>query len=178
MRIMRRIGGGTVVAALLLTAGCGSSSSHSSASAAPVSSASTKAGSGFAAYSACLKQHGVTIPTTRPTGRPSPGASGRRGGFGFGGESNQPAFKAAQQACQSLMPKGGRNGSQGLQALQAFSTCLKSHGVVIPTPSPGARNGRGGFLGGLNQKDAKVAAAVKICRPLMPTRNSPPPAAS
>jgi hypothetical protein len=176
---MRRIGGGTVVAALLLTAGCGSGSSHSSASAAPVSSASSKAGNGFAAYTACLKQHGVTIPTGRPSTRPSPGASGRLGRFGFGGEANQPAFKAAQAACQSLMPRGRNGGQQDLQALQAFRTCLSSHGVTLPTPSPGTQNGRrGGFLGGLNQKDTKVAAAVKICRPLLPTRTTQSPAAS
>ena len=113
----------------------------------------------------------MNIPTTRP----SPGASGGRGGrLGFNGAANQPGFKAAQQACQSLMPKGRFGGTQGLQALQAFRTCLSSHGVVIPTPSPGAPNGRRGILGELNSKDAKVAAAVKICRPLLPTRSTPP----
>jgi len=82
----------------------------------------------------------------------------------------------------------------------AFVSCMKDHKVVIPVPSFGApkpttapkptpsatstnkrkpslapsaggqeRGGRG-FLASLNQKDPKVAAALKICGALLPTQ--------
>ncbi|MFB9839705.1 hypothetical protein [Actinoallomurus acaciae] len=168
---MRILQGGLLLAsgaALLLTAACGSSSGDKAA-ASPSGSASS---SGFAAYAACLKQHGVNIPTARPSGRPS------GGGRGFFGGGNQQAV----QACRSLAPQGGRFGGQGMQELQAYRSCLSDHGVKLPTPTPGAQRTPGaertpgarrspgaGFLGGLNTTDPKVAKAVKTCKPLLPT---------
>jgi hypothetical protein len=91
------------------------------------------------------------------------------------------------QACASLRPNGGGGGAFGgrdSSAMQAFTACLKTHGVVLPTgrPSPaagapsatpGARRPNGGGaargLRGLQTSDPKVAAALKTCRPLMPT---------
>jgi hypothetical protein len=141
---MRVLQGGAIVAVLLLSAACGSSGKSA---AAPSASAS-----GFAAYAACLRQHGVNVPTARPSGRP-----------GFVGGVNA----SARRACQSLAPQRQR---QGLQELQAYRGCLSDHGVTLPRPSrsPGARRSPGAF-GRLNTADPKVAKAVKICRPLLPT---------
>jgi hypothetical protein len=177
---MRILHGGVLLAsaaALLFSAGCGSSGGKTSAAPSPSASAS----GGFAAYTACLRQHGVNIPTTRPTARPSgrPGGGGFFGGGGGGGANQQ-----AIQACRSLAPRrgaGGGFGARGMQELQAFRSCLSDHGVTLPTPTPGMRSPGaqrspgarrtpgGGFLGSFDTSDPKVAKAVKTCRPLLPT---------
>jgi hypothetical protein len=167
---MRLLSGGVLLAsatALLFTAACGSSGGKTSAS--PSTSAGTSGG--FAAYAACLRQHGVNVPTARPSGRP--GGGGGNGLFG-GGANHQ-----ARQACRSLAPRGGFGG-RGMQELQAFRSCLSDHGVKLPTPgaqrTPGAQPTAGarrtpgeGLLGRFNTSDPKVAKAVKLCRPLLPT---------
>ncbi|MEV5710018.1 hypothetical protein [Actinoallomurus sp. NPDC052274] len=182
---MRILHGGAMlasVAALAVCAGCGSSGGKAASS--PSGSAGRTGANGFAAYAACLRQHGVTIPTARPSGRPSgqPGRQGGGFGRGFGNISQE-----ARDACQSLAPQGQR---QGMQELQAFRSCLKDHGVTLPTPTPGAvrspdANRTPGarpspgmrYLGGLKTSDPKVAAALKTCKPLLPTF-SPRPSAS
>ena len=158
-------------AALPLIAGCGQAKS----AAATTPSSPSSAGSSITAYLTCLRQHGVNVPTARPTG-------------GFGGGS--AAMQKARQACASLRPAGGFGfgGGQFAAAFQAFRTCMASHGVTIPTTRPtapptrpasppasgAARAGR--FLNGLNRSDPKVAAALKACQSKLPT--FPRPAAS
>ncbi|GAA1795288.1 hypothetical protein GCM10009835_11670 [Planosporangium flavigriseum] len=135
------------------------------------------------AYTTCLSQHGVTLPSRgprpsgrptdwpsgRPTARPSDGAGGR---FGFG---NQPppgvdatTWQNAQQACASLRPGGGpRNGGNRNGAFTAYRNCLADHGVTMS-----------GGPNGLDTGDPKVAAAMKVCEPLRPsTRPTPRPSA-
>jgi hypothetical protein len=126
----------------LVLAACGSSSASGSATTTtkPTGTASE------AAYTACLKQHGVTLPNfthgstpggTRPTFTPG---SGSFPGGGAGGFRNNPAFAKAAAACKSLRPSGGfggfgRNGSGGFNstAFAAYRNCLKLHGVTLPT---------------------------------------------
>jgi hypothetical protein len=149
---MRVLQGGAVLAALLLSAACGSSGGGA---AAPSPSSTAR---GFAAYAACLRQHGVNVPTAFPTARPS----GRPRFFGG-------ANAGARRACQPLAPQRRR---QGLQELQAYRSCLADHGVTLPSPSrsPGVRRSPGaGRFGRLDTADPKVAKAVKICHPLLPT---------
>lgn len=170
---MRIIKGGVVLAtaaALLGSAACGSSGGTAAAAS---SSPAASGRGGFAAYAQCLRQHGVTIPTARPT----PGQGGRPGG-GFGFRGLASANPQALQACRSLMPQ--RRGP-GMQAMQAFRSCLSDHGVTMPTPSPGAMRPQGartpgvrrspgaGLFGRLDTADPKVAKALKTCRPLLPT---------
>ncbi|MCL2552657.1 MAG: hypothetical protein FWE75_11010 [Actinomycetia bacterium] len=188
--------------ALLLTA-CSSSSSGSSADAKPSGTASgSPASSGkgaqsMEAYRQCLQQHGVTMPSFRggspgqgnpsdrpsgqPSGRPSGGFGGRGGGFpGFGGASPDAATQKALDACKSLRPQfngqgRGGNGSGNSSAFQAFASCLKDHGVTLPTPSPGATNRAGGGFGelrNLNTSDPKTAKAYTTCKALLPQRPS------
>lgn len=170
---MRILHGGVLLAsaaALLFSAGCGSSGGKTSA--APSGSAS--ASGGFAAYAACLRRHGVNIPTNRPTARPTARPSGRPGGGGFFGDG---ANQQALQACRSLAPQRGAGfGARGMQELQAFRSCLSDHGVTLPTPSPGVqrspgarRTPGGGFLGRFDTSGPKVAKAIRTCRPLLPT---------
>jgi hypothetical protein len=192
--------------ALLLLSACGSSSGSSSASsttsgtaASASASASGKAGgSGVDAqamskYRDCLTQHGVTLPSFspgagrpsgapsgRPSGRPSGPGGGGRGGFGgFGGASADPKTAAAMKACDSLRPQfNGQRGGADSTAFKAFTSCLKDHGVTLPTPSPGATGTRAGGFGGtrgLNTSDPKTAKAYNTCRALLPQRPSGAP---
>lgn len=162
-------------AALMTSAACGSSGGKAAAS--PSGSAASIAGGDFAAYAQCLRQHGVNIPTAPPGGQPS-GPPGRR----FGGLAG--ANREALQACRSLAP---RPGGRGMQELQAFRSCMKDHGVSPATPSPGVPRSPGtgrtpgafrspgsGLPGRLNTSDPKVAKALKICRPLLPTPSPRP----
>jgi hypothetical protein len=165
----------------LLLAACSSTSSTSTAQAGASASASASAGlQQMAAYRQCLSQHGVTLPA-RPSGRPSggPGGGGFGGGGFGGGASADPTRQKAMQACASLRPRfNGRGGGRGgfnSTAMQAFTSCLKDHGVVLPSASPGGRG-----LRGLNTADPKTAQAYQTCRVLLPQRGSgsPSPTAS
>jgi hypothetical protein len=193
--------------ALLLTA-CSSSSPGSSdaasASGTPsgsvpaAASASGSAGKDMEAYRTCLSQHGVNLPTSfarrspgapRPSGSPGAGR-GYGGGFpGFGGATPDAATQKAMDACKALRPRfNGRGGAGGAgsTAFKAFTSCLKDHGVVLPTPSPGATGSSGssgasgrpgggsgfGALRGLDTADPKTAKAYETCRALLPQRPS------
>jgi hypothetical protein len=198
-----------VVLAVATVAACGGGSGSGAAAGAAATSGAAGAvapaaasgspraagGNGFGAYTTCLKAHGLTIPT-RPTGaaRPSGAPRSRGAGGGFGGAFNpaDPKTAAAVKACASLRPTGGFGGGRlgnnaALQSeLKAYTTCLSSHGVVLPTqaaPAAGAsgapggrRNGFGG-LGALNTADPKTAAAITVCAPLRPTFGRPAGAA-
>jgi hypothetical protein len=159
LRIIGAAGGCALVA--LLASGCAGATAAPAAS----SSASPKPSAGASAYLTCLRQHGVTVPTARPTARPS------------GGFTASPAMQKAKQACASLRPAGGFGGFGGGQfaaAFQAFRSCMAAQGEPIPAtrptappatpPSPGADR----FLNGLNPSTPKVAAALKACQSKLP----------
>lgn len=182
-------------AALLLTACSSSSSPKASNSVAPSASGSSgtngKNAQAMDAYRNCLSQHGVKLPSfspgARPSGRPSdrPSGTGRRGGGfggGFGGASADPATQKAIQACASLRPQfNGQRGGGNSTAFKAFTSCLKDHGVVLPSASasPGSRNGGGfGALRGINTSDPKTAKAYDTCKALLPQRPSGRPSSS
>ncbi len=158
--------------ATLLVAGC-STASGSTPSAASSSS-------GFTAYLSCLRQHGVDVPTTSPSG--APGGFGGFGGFGGSGSSSgNSTFQKAQQACASLRPSFGSGGgfpgggfSGFANAIKAFRTCMSDHGEPIPTTRPTSPPASGTsrvdrFLNGLNPDNSKVAAAVKACESKLPS---------
>jgi hypothetical protein len=174
----RRRVGATALAATavaLVAAGCGNATSPGSSSAA----------SGSNSYFSCLSQHGVKLPTSRPSrGTGGDGGGGGFGGGGFGG-SGSSAFRKASQACASLRPSGGFGGGGGgggsvggfgggfSAALSAFRSCMSSHGEPVPTtrPSspPGGLAGIDRILNGLNPANSKVAAAVKACESKLPS---------
>ena len=190
VQISAAVGSAAVVAGLL--AACGGSTATTPAAA----STPTAGATGSSAYFACLSQHGVTVPTafaSRGFNRPSGGATARPtgvrrsgGGFGgFGGASESPQMQAAIQACASLRPSGAAGfggGGRGGTQLVAFRNCMTQQGVVIPTTRPtaartatptatasGAR-----YLNGLDPADPKVAAALRVCDPLLPSPGARP----
>ena len=159
----------------ILIAGCGSSSP----------SGSSASGSGFTAYRNCLSQHGVSLPTARPSGGPGFGGFGGFGGSGGSGGASS-TFQKAAAACASLRPSfgsggfggfGGSGGGSFLAAIQAFRTCMSDHGEPIPTARPSAPPSAGSspqdrFLNGLNPDNSKVAAALKACESKLPSFGS------
>src|SRR5262249_60439694 len=79
-----------------------------------------------AAYSACMRRHGVP-------NFPDPDSQGRLlFNSGSGINPRSPQFRAAQRACQRLLPNGGKPGAPPQaqffkQALQV-SRCMRSYG--------------------------------------------------
>jgi len=173
-----RLGGLSLsVAALgVLAAACGGSTPNATST-----PGAQPSGNGFAAYTACLGQNGVTLPQTtrspgagrsgRPSARPS-GGGGQGGGFGGGGGGfggggfgtqapngvNQATWDKAMKACESVRPTGGPNGGANNTAVTAYRNCLTEHGV---TATAGTNR--------LNTADPTVAAAMTACAPLRPT---------
>jgi hypothetical protein len=197
------------VAALALAA-CGGGSSKVSTSGAAATTTTTTApggGRGFqnAAFTTCLKQHGVTLPAFAGGGQGRPrGGSGRRGFGGFGGRGGSGGRggflggaglstqqRAAFSACQSKLPGGGRFGGRGFAGgatasqLKAYMSCLGDNGVKVPATAtmPGSAAGGSGPrrfgnpIAGL-RKDPHFAAASAKCAPLLPTRGSGTPASA
>ena len=111
-------------------------------------------------------------PVTDANGQPVRGGGG--GGFGGGLQSiiNDPANKAAVDACASLVPAGGfggggpgGNGGRGGQAFQAYLSCLKDNGVDIPTTTaPGPPPS-------FDRNSPAFAAANEKCQVLLPQRS-------
>jgi len=175
-----------LVAATGLLAGCGGKANPSSAAAPP--------SAGFQAYVDCLRQHGVTItvPSGRPSGRPSgvrpsrvrpsgvrpsgvrpSGGGGGFGGGGFGGGGfpglgNEPPSGVDQQTWDAAQQacaavRPSFGPRAGGSAMTAYRNCLRDHGVTA-TGDPRQ----------LSTADPKVAAAIQACAPLLPTARPSP----
>jgi hypothetical protein len=167
-----------------LAAACGGSSS-------PTTTASNAQGNNaFAAYTACLRQNGVNLPSRgpgqrsgrpfpsgspRPSGSRGPGSGGGFGGGGFGGGGffgteapagvDQATWDKATRACASVRPTAGPSGGPGgnNSAFAAYRNCLTDHGVKFTA-------------GGFNPADPVFVAADKACAPLRPTGRPRPSA--
>jgi hypothetical protein len=122
------------------------SSSNSSGS----NSSGSPGGSGKgdpAAYSACMRRHGVPdFPDPDSRGRIKITSGAKANGQKFGIDTNSPQFAKAQQACQKLQPHGGRPSAQeqakARETMLKFSRCMRSHGVPkFPDPQFGANGG-------------------------------------
>ena len=168
-----------VVAALVLAA-CGGGSTKASTSSTSTTTAPAADGgragvnrAALQAFTTCLQQHGVSVPTptTRPPGTPPSTGAGRTGrgfgGFGGGGVfgiMSNPADAAAVQACQSKLPAGFlQQQQQRANQLAAFQSCMKDHGVTVT----GSGFGRG--PGGTTTTTTPAyAAAFAICKAVLP----------
>jgi hypothetical protein len=197
--------GGFALAAVLVVAlgACGGGSSSPKAAAGTTTT--TAAGgrgnfaAAFAAYSTCMGQHGVKLPTRtpgsggpRPTGGGAGGEGGGGGGFpggggGFGGGFGrtpqslpagvtQAQYTAAQKACASKLPTcgfgGGRGGAAGTAAFQAYTGCMKDHGVTVGSFRPGGATpttAAGSTPTTSPRNNPKFIAANKVCGALLPT---------
>jgi hypothetical protein len=140
----------------------------------------------MARYTACLKQHGVTMPSgggappgggaggTPPTGTNAAPPTGTTGGTRPAGGPQMTAaqragFQKATTACASVRPSGlrfgpgGGNGGQNSAAFAAYRNCLQLHGVKAAAVLGPA----GATLTATQQK------AVTACASLRPARQAP-----
>jgi hypothetical protein len=168
---------GTVVVTALVLVACGSSSNTSSSSASSGSASSAAAGGSTSAarskFAACLKAHGVTLPS-RPAGarrRPNGGEGGGFGGggggfFGGGGGGgagaarfNNPKMRAALQACGGgRLPQ--RRFTPNKAAVTKFVACVKQHGYNLPTPN---FSGKGPVFPATIERNKKFQTASRAC---------------
>jgi hypothetical protein len=122
-----------------------------------------------AAFSACMRKHGVP-------NFPDPDS---KGGLTLNGSTgldpSSPQFRAAQQACRKLLPNGGKPDAKAQakalkQALE-FSQCMRSHGVPN-FPDPKASGGGLELAipknAGIDPNSPQFKAAQKACRKLLP----------
>jgi hypothetical protein len=157
-RYLRALAAGMAIPAVLVAVtACGSTTSAASSSA---SGSGSGSGSGSAsAYFNCLREHGAAA-----------------GGFGSGsGTGNFSAASAARQACASLRPSGGFGGFSGFSgfgggdftaALQKFESCVKSHGVTLPSSS--SSGGFRALMTELRSGSSADQAAFNDCRSDLP----------
>ena len=118
------------------------------------------------AYSKCMQSHGVTD-------FPDPNGSGRLAiSSGPGGDLNphNPTFRAAQQACQHLMPTP--TPAQKAQALKdglKMAGCMRAHGIKdFPDPnSSGAISIGSGQGSDLNPNNPQFQAAQTACQHIL-----------
>jgi hypothetical protein len=177
-----------LVVGCLLTA-CGSASGSSTSTAAASSSGSSgttssAASSGVAGPNsarrtqlvACLKQHGVTLPSRPPgaggssgggTGTTGTGTTRRRGLlFGSGGFANNPKLQAAFEACGANFGfRGGAfRGRLSHAAITKYVTCVRQHGYNLPNPN---FSGHGPVFPANIRTNAKFQSASKACQSLL-----------
>ncbi len=152
----------TAVAAAL-AAGCGSSPSHI-----PAHTANNPGGQAFA-YARCIRAHGVAdFPDPKVTTTPGGGSVGIAM-MAPSSIGNSPAFKAAQKACQGILPGPGSAHSDGngpsKQVLLAFAGCLRRHGISgFPDPNAqGQLAAQTIAAAGVNIHTPQFLAAGKAC---------------
>jgi hypothetical protein len=110
-------------------AGLGASSSSSA-------SPSGDPGDGGLGYAKCMRDHGISD-------YPDPGASGGipiRVEPGSDMDPDNPQFKAAEQACKSLLPQppSEEQQQQEFEDMLAYAKCMREHGIAdFPDPKPG-----------------------------------------
>jgi hypothetical protein len=135
-----------VVAVSLLASACGGSSDGAKVAQVDTNTTASDSDSSNAsgsddpvAYSACMRRNGVgNFPDPDSQGRIKINSSGEKTGV----DVDSPQFKAAQKACQKLLPNGGRpiaaKQAEEQQAMLKYAQCMRAHGVPkFPDPKPG-----------------------------------------
>jgi hypothetical protein len=132
------------------------------------------------AFARCMRQHGIDMPDPQMSGNRI--TQEFRGGPGSKGPDD-PAFKAAQQACNKYMPNGGQPPKldpQQQQQLVQFARCMRQHGIDMPDPDPNGggivvkRSARNGRNAPEPEDDAKFKAAQQACQQYLPNAGKGP----
>ena len=152
------------LACLALVAAACSSSASSGAGAGPTGGPAKHS---LLAYSQCMRAHGITK-------FPDPSAQGGislNAGPGTGISPNSPQFKAASNACKSLMPVQAQVVSPAQQAkIKAgnlkYAECMRAHGIAdFPDPnSQGLLQIKVQPGSGLDPNNPRYQAANKACQ--------------
>jgi hypothetical protein len=163
----------------LMVVGCGSGSGGRGVAQVPTTSTQSSQDDGSrkdsgstkgdpAAYSACMRSHGVPK-------FPDPDSEGHfflKAGPGTGIEPESAQFKAADRACRKLAPKetapSPAQQAKDREKLLKFAACMRSHGLPKfpdPDPSGGISIGRNS---GVDPNSPQFKAAEKACQNLLP----------
>jgi hypothetical protein len=161
-------GGGSTPAVANIGTSTGESSSDGSSSGSGDSNGNGRKGDGGAAFSACMRSHGVrNFPDPSRDGELSIGPNS-------GIDPNSATFKAAEKACQKELditpPSPAEQAKMQEQALK-FSRCMRSHGVPkFPDPifSAGKATLKLDRRSGIDPNSPVFRAAQKACEKEMP----------
>lgn len=83
---------------------------------------------------------------------------------------DDPALQEAFNACQDEAPAGALGGgAPDSQALQAYTSCLRDHGVDVPDQSTSTSEGQSTTPPTFDRNDPDFAAASEACQALLPT---------
>jgi hypothetical protein len=171
-----------LLAVALLTA-CGSGKKDSGvataggarpeAAASAQASASADRDEALRGFAQCMRDHGVQMNDPDPNGGGFGfgGGGGQRGGGGFRADFNNPNFQKAFEACRTKLPNGGAPPTlspEQLDALRAFTQCMRDHGVDVPDPDPNSP--AFGFLRGgrIDMNNPNFRTAMDACRDKLP----------
>ena len=112
-------------------------------------------------FARCMRANGVP-------GFPDPDPNGRFRGVGHE-QQNNPAFRAAMQACRVLAPAGEHENFGDpafVEQARKFAQCIRAHGVP-GFPDPDAE-GRFRGVGHEQQNNPAFRAAMQACRAKLP----------
>jgi hypothetical protein len=171
-----------VTALGLLAAACGGSSSGEGVAQVEMpqttsdgqSSSSGSSSADPAAYASCMRTNGVPKFS-------DPDAQGRLtiiGGPGL--DPSSPRFKAAEKACEQLLPRGGGETpdpeelERARQEALAYSACMRENGVPgFPDPKPNAEGGisLSPEAGAFDPSSPQFKVAEQACKGLAPGAN-------
>jgi hypothetical protein len=87
------------------------------------------------AYAKCMREHGISdFPDPQPGG-----GIAIQAGPGSDLDENNPQFKAADDACKSLLPTPSKQDQQQeFEDMLRFAQCMREHGIAdFPDPKPG-----------------------------------------
>lgn len=165
------------VAAMLTVvgAGCGGSKSPSVASLGPATTTTSSGGSSpsasalpkggtadFGKFVDCMQKHGVQAQL----------GQGGKGVQITGGDPNSPQFRAAQKACQKLLPGGGPQPLSPAQAAQertellSLAHCMRKHGYPnFPDPDSQGAFDFNSSNSSVDPNSRQFQSAMSACRP-------------
>jgi hypothetical protein len=133
------------------------------ASSTPSASPSGDPGDGDLAYAQCMRDHGISD-------FPDPGASGGiaiPAQRGSDLDPDNPQFKAADDACKSLLPQppSEEQQQQDFADMLRFAQCMREHGITdFPDPKPGEGISISADQGSdLDPNNPQFQAANKAC---------------
>ncbi|SRR6266498_1032354 len=117
------------------------------------------------AFAKCMRQHGIDMPDPQVSGN----AIMQKGPTGV--KPDDPKFKAAQQACNKLLPNGGQPSKpnpQEQQQMLKFARCMRQHGIDMPDPGPNGGIEINGGPSTVKPDDPKFKAAQQACQQYQP----------
>jgi hypothetical protein len=136
---------------------------------APKVAAKPKAAGAETAFIECMRAHGVEI--TDPIPGDTSGRSALKYELDVNGRGNDPAFQAAIEQCQSLLPPAPPPSPPApgdVDQRRKYAQCMRDHGIAdFPDPNPD-----GSWPPYWLTQDSDRSAATAACAPLNPGPSS------